>query len=597
MLQITLAAAFLATLSTIILGVPLALWIYSLNHAARLVRLFVILPLAMPPVVGGLALSAALGRRGFSAAILEALNLNFAFAFPGVVVAHIFVALPFVIVSVDAALRQLNPEIQASAAGIGMRPGTILRRIILPAISPAIAMGAGLAAARSLGEFGTTITFAGSLPGVTRTMPVGIYLEREIDQDRAYVLAAILIIIAILFIIAAFFPTFWQQRHAYKPQAIEIAELDSAKLAALCKPKYSLSGAPVIVSTAAGVTRFPAQTITALVGPNGSGKTTLAGLIAGRLQGAQIKIGEKVVADLKSKIFIPAYKRGVVLLTQQPGLPRTTTVSKAIDMATRDPLRTTELLTAAGLKKLAKTPIPALSGGQAAQVALLRALAVRPQVLILDEPLAAVDIASKANWRRLLKATAADRTTILITHDSLDIAGLAQHIVVLEAGKTVGSCSTAEFFQNPCTTFAAQLAGLNRITGTVLEVTSDSIKVDLGKSLIATVNKQKRAFAVGQKVALSFSPTAISICNKDISTENTLENLWEGEILSIDTLTPAAGNNATTPNLQTLLNIKLLSGVEITVPSTAYLVVEMGLEIGQRLLCQVSPDNLAITPA
>ena len=149
-----------------------------------------LLPLAMPPVVGGLALTALIGRRGITAPLLDALGLQFAFAYPGVIASHVFVSLPFVVVAVDGALQTMDREIERSAYRLGLSRSTVLNRITLPAIAAPLATGAGLAFARSLGEFGTTITFAGSLPGRTRTLPLGIYLEREIDSDGALAMAA-----------------------------------------------------------------------------------------------------------------------------------------------------------------------------------------------------------------------------------------------------------------------------------------------------------------------------------------------------------------------------------------------------------------------
>ena len=116
-------------------------------------------------VVSGLALTAFIGRRGMLAPVLNFFGWEFAFAFPGVVAAHVFVTLPFVVVAVDSALRQIDSEITASARGVGIGQWTIFGRITLPTILPAIVTGVGLAFARSLGEFGTTITFAGSMPG------------------------------------------------------------------------------------------------------------------------------------------------------------------------------------------------------------------------------------------------------------------------------------------------------------------------------------------------------------------------------------------------------------------------------------------------
>lgn len=461
LLRVTLASAVCATAVAMVLGVPLALWLQHLKRGARLARLLVLLPLALPPVVAGLALSAFIGRRGLAAPLLDLLGWQFAFAFPGVVAAHVFIALPFVVITLDAALRQLDSEITSSAAAVGITPARTVCQIILPAVAPSLVSAAGLAFARSLGEFGTTLTFAGSMPGTTRTMPLGIYLAREVDPEVAYGLSAILIGLAVLTLAATALPACFSRRApAQKARATDT--IDVARLRELTRPAGGGSNVEVD-----GV-RFPANTLTALIGPNGAGKTTLVGRIAGRLRGASVTVGDRLVDSADTR-QVPAYQRGVVLLTQNPGLPPTVTAASAITMVTRDPQRTAELLAAAGLAELADVPVPALSGGQAAQVSLVRALAARPAVLILDEPLAAIDVDAAAQWRQVVHAARHDRTTVLITHNALDVLALADCVAVMERGRVRTFRRASEELEAPATRFAARLVGTNLLTGTAGE--------------------------------------------------------------------------------------------------------------------------------
>src|SRR5699024_7238389 len=333
LLKTTLAAAAWSTVIATVLGTALALWLSQLRRGASAVRLLVYLPLAMPPVVSGLALTALSGRRGLSGPVLDVLGWELAVAFPGVVAAHVFVTLPFVVVAVDSALRQIDSEITASARGVGIGQWTILGRITLPTIAPAIVTGLGLAFARSLGEFGTTITFAGSMPGVTRTLPLGIYLEREVSADNAYALSAILIGIAVLSLIVAGIPMFFGRKPAQRAHILD--EMDIEALRQLTKP----SGiSPEITVTSNGTTtHFPARETTAIVGMNGSGKTTLVSLIAGRLTSANFQLHDDV---------------DIVLQTQNPALPKISTVHQAITMVTKSSAQTDALLDAAGLAPL-----------------------------------------------------------------------------------------------------------------------------------------------------------------------------------------------------------------------------------------------------
>ncbi|OFP30164.1 ATP-binding cassette domain-containing protein [Corynebacterium sp. HMSC068G04] len=443
LLRVSLSAAVLSTLLSTFLGTCLALWLQQLRRVSHLVRLVVYLPLAMPPVVGGLALTALLGRRGLLGPVLEQAGLHISFAFPGVVAAHLFVTLPFVVVAVDSALRQLDPEVVASARGVGLSPSTILRHIILPAILPAVFTGGALAFARSLGEFGTTITFAGSLPGSTRTMPSGIYLEREVSADKAYALSAVLIGIAILTLTAAGMPLLLRRRREQAVRALQPMDPNALRAAtAPLTPPHDLS-----VTVGDTTTTFRGGRVTAVVGPNGAGKTTLMRFTSGRLQGAQTNTER------------------VIMLSQNPGLPPTATVAQALTMVTNDPRRTEELLKAAGLQELVH--VSELSGGQAAQVALLRALAARPEVLVADEPFAAMDVESAARWRHLLRISAADRTTVIVTHSCVDLTTLADDVAVMEAGEVTSQGPADRLLEQPTTRFMAELAGVNVLRGSI----------------------------------------------------------------------------------------------------------------------------------
>ncbi|MDR7329090.1 ATP-binding cassette domain-containing protein [Corynebacterium guangdongense] len=581
LLRLTLTAAVLSSALALVLGVSLAVWIQSFRRGGQIARLLVLLPLAMPPVVSGLALSAAVGNRGVLQPLLDALGLQFAFQFPGVVVAHTFVSLPFVIVTVDSALRQIDREIPASAAGVGMRPREVLRRIILPTIAPAIATGTGLAFARSLGEFGTTITFAGSMPGVTRTMSLAIYLEREVDRDTAYALSAILIILAVGVLALASVPALL--RRDAEPLARAIGPLDTHRLRDLTRP--GAGGEEVTVDG----TVFPADRISAVVGPNGSGKSTLMGLIAGRLRGAEVRIGQRGVDG--GDRFVPAHERGVVLLTQRPGLPRFTTVLGALDMVTRDRRRSRELLDAAGLTDLGEVTVAALSGGQAAQVALVRALATRPRVLILDEPLAAVDVASAARWRRLLRATAADRTTILVTHDPLDVAGLSDRLVVVDGGRVVAAGPTDELLNVPPNDFLAEIAGLNRLTGFVSEKSSDNMRVNshgLDIQGVLSEGVDPGSVTVGDQAIVTVAPEAITLRlpGHDAGIRESARNVWPATVVTVTAASAVA----------TQVVVDLTGGGRLTVPVTRASALDLELGPGIAVECVTKALSVVVHP-
>lgn len=198
-LGLSLRTAAGSTALCILLGVPLALVLARGEfRGQRLLRSFVLLPLVLPPVVGGIALLYTFGRQGLLGRGLEVAGIQIAFSTTAVVLAQTFVALPFLVVSLEGALRAGGQRYEAVAATLGARPGTVLRRVTLPLVLPGLASGAVLSFARSLGEFGATLTFAGSLQGITRTLPLEIYLQRETDADAAVALSLLLVAVAVI---------------------------------------------------------------------------------------------------------------------------------------------------------------------------------------------------------------------------------------------------------------------------------------------------------------------------------------------------------------------------------------------------------------
>lgn len=198
-LRLSLLTSSASTLACIVLGVPLALVLARTRFPGQgLLRALVLLPLVLPPVVGGLALLATFGRTGLLGAHLEALGVRIAFSTVAVILAQTFVALPFLVVGLEGALRTAGRDHEAVAATLGASPTHVLARVTLPLALPGLVSGAVLAFARSLGEFGATLTFAGSLQGRTRTLPLEIYLAREADPDAALALALLLVVVALV---------------------------------------------------------------------------------------------------------------------------------------------------------------------------------------------------------------------------------------------------------------------------------------------------------------------------------------------------------------------------------------------------------------
>lgn len=201
-LGLSLATASIATALCLVLGVPLALVIARTEGAvANLLRALTTLPLVLPPLVGGLALLQLLGRGGLLGDWLMGLGIRIPFTTAAVVIAQTFVALPFLVIAVEGALRGLDRGYERTAESLGAKPFTVLRRVTLPLLAPSLVAGSILCFTRALGEFGATALFAGNAEGVTRTMPLAIYTAFNgagVTQDTALTLSLLLVLVAIV---------------------------------------------------------------------------------------------------------------------------------------------------------------------------------------------------------------------------------------------------------------------------------------------------------------------------------------------------------------------------------------------------------------
>jgi molybdate transport system permease protein len=203
-LRLSVVASLGATAAAVVLGLPLAYLLARVEFPGRsLVRGVVLLPLVLPPVVGGTALLFTLGRRGLVGAPLEATTgLVLPFSTGGVVLATTFVAMPFLVITVEGALRNLDRRYEGAAATLGAGRWTVLRRVTMPMVGPSFLAGMTLTWARALGEFGATITFAGNLQGRTQTLPLAVFVALESDRDVAVALSLVMVVVSLAVIVA-----------------------------------------------------------------------------------------------------------------------------------------------------------------------------------------------------------------------------------------------------------------------------------------------------------------------------------------------------------------------------------------------------------
>jgi molybdate transport system permease protein len=203
-LRLSIETSIAATFIAVVLGTPLA-WVQArvVYPGRSLVRALVLLPMVLPPVVGGIALLLALGRRGLVGQYLDHAGVHLPFHVPGAVLAEVFVAMPFLVLTLEAGFRSTDRRLEDAARSLGASPLRVFRRVTLPMIRPSLIAGAMLCWARALGEFGATIAFAGNTPGKTQTLPLFVYTTLQGDNpDAAIILSLLLLVVSLVVLVA-----------------------------------------------------------------------------------------------------------------------------------------------------------------------------------------------------------------------------------------------------------------------------------------------------------------------------------------------------------------------------------------------------------
>jgi molybdate transport system permease protein len=216
-MRLSLECSIAATAVSAVFGIPLAFLLARVNFRGRsIVRAAALLPMVLPPVVGGVALLLAFGRRGLAGQYLDQwFGITLPFTTQGAILAETFVSMPFLVITVEGALRGMDLRLERAARAVGARPFTVLRRVTLPAIRSSLLAGLALTWARALGEFGATITFAGNYPGTTQTMPIAVYLALENNQNAAIALSLVLLAVSLV-VLALLGGRIFEARTAYR---------------------------------------------------------------------------------------------------------------------------------------------------------------------------------------------------------------------------------------------------------------------------------------------------------------------------------------------------------------------------------------------
>ncbi|MFE5545885.1 ABC transporter permease [Streptomyces sp. NPDC056534] len=619
-LKLSLVVSFWALGLSLLLGVPLAWLLARVPFPGKaLVRSLVLLPMVLPPTVGGVALLLAFGRRGLLGPWLEStFGIVFPFHTSGAVIAATFVAMPFLVISLEGALGGLRPRYEETAASLGASPVRVFFTVTLPMVAPGLIAGAALTWARALGEFGATITFAGNLPGTTQTLPLQVYLLLQDEPEAATSVSLLLLAIAMGVLIAlrgrwTGTPSDRRPRPAPEAGASDTGSSDSglsesgpsesgpAESAGpeSASASASASGDPSAPAAAedkdterwalhaevTGFTRLtldaaPGTTI-AVVGPNGAGKTTLLRALLGLTPRAHADLrlgGEDVTALPPHRRHVAWVPQDGALFPHMSALANTAYGLRAQGVARAEARREARTwLDRLGVGPLAHRRPTQLSGGQAQRVALARALAARPRLLVLDEPLAALDQTTRAHVRHTLRTHLAGfgGVCLIVTHDPVEAVSLADRVLVLDEGRALQDAPPVEVTRHPRSPWVARMLGRNAWPGTA---TPEGLALSGGGTLVATDPPP-----AGTPALAIVAPEAVSVHRE--RPEGSPRNVWPGTVREIT----ASGSR-----LRVLITSDRAPDLvaEITPQSAA----ELGLADGVRVWTSVKATEATIVP-
>ncbi|MFD9563772.1 ABC transporter permease [Streptomyces sp. NPDC059994] len=548
-LKLSLLVSFWALGLSLVLGVPLAWLLARVDFPGKaLVRSLVLLPMVLPPTVGGVALLLGFGRRGLLGPWLEdTFGITLPFHTSGAVVAATFVAMPFLVISLEGALGGLRPRYEETAASLGASPFRVFLTVTLPMVAPGLAAGAALTWARALGEFGATITFAGNLPGTTQTLPLQVYLLLQNSPEAATSVSLLLLAIAMAVLVAL--RGRWTgggtrsvsvlrtqeslgTEESFGTEESRAYESDQPKPTDAPKSP-SPAGRWALHAEVSGFTELtldaaPGTTI-AVVGENGAGKTTLLRALLGLTPRARagLRLGDLDVTGL------PPHRRGVAWVPQDGALfPHMTALAntayglRAQGVARAEARREAQAwLDRLGVGRLAHRRPGQLSGGQAQRVALARALAARPRLLLLDEPLAALDQTTRARVRHTLRThlDGFGGVCLIVTHDPVEAVSLADRVLVLDGGRALQDAPPAEVTRHPRSPWVARMLGRNAWPG---EADADGLALPGGGRIVAA-----EQLPAGSSALAIIAPESVAVHRERPG--GSPRNTWPGTVREI----------------------------------------------------------------
>ena len=473
-LRVSLIAATVATVVDGLLGVPLGYWLANTRSRLRLgVTAGVVLPLAVPPVVGGLELILVVGRSTGLGSLLDQHGLSPLDTVAGAIMAQMFVAAPFVVISARAAFAGVDTALVDAARSLGCGPTETFIRVQLPTARRGIAAGLVLGWVRCLGEFAATATLAYhpySLPTLTFVNLSGAGVPSAVPPG---ILAAVVGALAGSLVL-------WLDARTHLPRldlaepdvAAEVAELPWVVERGAKQPGTDVEIRARVGHFAISPSFHSSLGVVAILGPSGSGKSLTMRALAGLLSvEGRIRIGDAIMLDSRQGIALAVEDRHLGYVAQRDALFEHLDVAGNVAFGIRRlPVaerhrRVEQSLAAVGLQHVQRARVSHLSGGERQRVALARALATGPRALLLDEPFSNLDLAVRSQLRDLVRRLH-ERTgipVILVTHDREDALDLADYVVVMRHGRVVQEGSIQDVFTRPANRAVAQIVGIPNV--------------------------------------------------------------------------------------------------------------------------------------
>ncbi|MBM3214340.1 molybdate ABC transporter permease subunit [Candidatus Poribacteria bacterium] len=582
-LWLSLKTTAIASATCIVLGLPVAHLLARVPFRGKAwLDTFLDLPVAIPPVVAGVALLLVFGRHGLIGRYLDVAGIRIGFTTLAVVMSQVFVASPLFVRSACAGFEAVDVRLEQAASTLGATPWRTFRTVSLPIALPALLAGVVSAWARALSEFGATMMFAGNIPGRTQTLTMAVMSAMESDLETALAVSSLTVVLAVGSLLGTrALLRSWQNRELCPAREEDDVtgwrathEAASGDLTA----SFRVSAGDIELSMDVSVR---VGEIVAIVGPSGAGKTTALSVLSGLLmpEHGRIALGGTVLFDSDRGVWVPTHLRRMGVVFQEYALlpNRTVRGNVAYGMRPGGKRSAMEWIERLGLSGLEDRRATDLSGGQRQRVAIARALASEPKALLLDEPFSALDPTTATNVRAELREFlhVVGLPTIVVVHDPLDALVLADRILVLDQGKIIQSGSKEDLLAHPRSPFVAELIGVNFYE---CELAPGS---GLKEARAGTVTFHVLAAELSGRAHLAFAPSEVALM-MDVPTMS-IQNVF----------------NATVVECLALVD-RVRVGIDVGVPMVAEVTREaadnLHLEPGAQLWAMIKATAIRVYP-